>query len=307
MKKYLHNLFWTFLILTLIPLSSSGQQLGDKEFNPIIKNPVYQRNKGPAIYIDEAHNNFHTMNGRYASFAKVLHKDGYQVFPFKKEFNKEDLYKAKILVISNALNKKNIEDWSLPTPSAFTNQEINVVVEWVKNGGSLFLIADHMPMPGAAKDLAAKFGFKFYNGFAFHKSKQGSDIFSRKNGNLKINKITEGRSQEEQIDSVATFTGQAFEIPKEAKPILMFDANYHMLLPEVAWEFKEDTKKIEIEGFCQGAILKFGKGRVAVFGEAAMFTSQIAGGRGFGLSATEAGQNLQFLLNIIHWLDGLIE
>jgi hypothetical protein len=80
-----------------------------------------------------------------------------------------------------------------------------------------------------------------------------------------------------------------------------------MLLPEGAWDFKEDTKKMEIEDFCQGAILEFGKGRVALFGEAAMFTSQVVGDRKFGLSAPEAGQNLQFLLNIIHWLDGKIE
>ena len=89
MKKYLHNLFGTFLILTLIPLSSNCQQLGDKEFNPTIKNPVYQLNKGPAIYIDEEHNNFHTMSGRYESFAKVLQKDGYKVFPFKTEFSSD--------------------------------------------------------------------------------------------------------------------------------------------------------------------------------------------------------------------------
>lgn len=212
----------------------------------------------------------------------------------------------KILVVANALNKKNIEDWSLPTPSAFTEVEIQAVVDWVKKGGSLFLIADHMPMPGAAESLAAEFGFKFYNGFAQHRSKRGSDIYSVKNKNLKINKITRGRNQSEIIDSVATFTGQAFQIPQNAQPILVFDSNYIMRLPETAWEFNDNTKQIEIAGFCQGAILKFGKGRVAVFGEAAMFTAQLSGNNKFGLSAPEASQNLQFLLNIIHWLDGIL-
>lgn len=298
--------FLSFILL-LIQVISFGQQKSDSSFNPKISNPVYESNDGPTILIDEAHNNFHTKDGRYAAFTKVLQNDGYRVHSSKTAFNDNDLSRAKILVIANALNEKNIKDWFLPTPSAFSDQEITTVVDWVKNGGSLFLIADHMPMPGAAEKLAAEFGFTFYNGFAFHKSDQGSTVFSRKNGNLKINKITEGRNETEKIDSVATFTGQAFKIPQKAEPLLVFDANYQMLLPEVAWEFKEDTKKIEIEGFSQGAILKFGKGRLAVFGEAAMFTAQVAGGRSFGLSAPEAGQNLQFLLNIIHWLDGLID
>jgi hypothetical protein len=54
-----------------------------------------------------------------------------------------------------------------------------------------------------------------------------------------------------------------------------------------------------------GAVLPFGKGRVAVFGEAAQFTAQLKGKthQPFGLNAPEATQNLTFLLNTIHWLD----
>jgi hypothetical protein len=62
-----------------------------------------------------------------------------------------------------------------------------------------------------------------------------------------------------------------------------------------------------LEGFSQIACLKYGKGRIIVSGEAAMFTSQQAGGRSVGMSSPEVPQNQQFLLNIIHWLDGLIE
>ena len=73
--------------------------------------------------------------------------------------------KGKILVIANALNERNVDNWSLPTLSAFSQEEIKIIEKWVYNGGRLFLIADHMPWPGAAADLATVFGFKFYNCF----------------------------------------------------------------------------------------------------------------------------------------------
>jgi hypothetical protein len=41
------------------------------------------------------------------------------------------------------------------------------------------------------------------------------------------------------------------------------------------------------------------------FGEAAMFSAQIAGPNRirFGMSMEDASENYQLLLNIIHWLD----
>jgi hypothetical protein len=50
--------------------------------------------------------------------------------------------------------------------------------------------------------------------------------------------------------------------------------------------------------------MKVGKGRVAVFGEAAMFSAQLAGrgGAPMGMNAPEAAQNYKLLLNVLHWL-----
>jgi hypothetical protein len=79
-------------------------------------------------------------------------------------------------------------------------------------------------------------------------------------------------------------------------------------MPAVAWEFDEETQIVPVHGWFQGAVAKVGAGRVAVFGEAAMFTAQWAGrGTGwFGLRSPGAEQNQQFLLNVAHWLSGLI-
>ena len=38
---------------------------------------------------------------------------------------------------------------------------MKAVRDWVKGGGSLLLIADHMPFPGAAGTLASAFGVRF--------------------------------------------------------------------------------------------------------------------------------------------------
>jgi hypothetical protein len=57
-------------------------------------------------------------------------------------------------------------------------------------------------------------------------------------------------------------------------------------------------------GLLQGAVLSHGRGRVAVFGEAAMFSAQLAGPNRnpMGMNAPHARQNPQFLLTVVHWL-----
>ena len=58
----------------------------------------------------------------------------------------------------------------------------------------------------------------------------------------------------------------------------------------------------------QGAALPFGKGRVAAFGEGAMFSAQVSGPqrRPMGMNMPAAGENPQFLLSVLHWLAGLL-
>ncbi len=64
---------------------------------------------GPVVYLDEAHYNFHTVEGRYATFAEVLRKDGFVVAPLRETFTAEALAEADILVIANALAAENAD------------------------------------------------------------------------------------------------------------------------------------------------------------------------------------------------------
>ena len=146
-----------FIGLLIVPFGILSQQIPDKSFHPIIVNPMYELGKGSVVYIDEGHHNFHTKNGRYLPFSNLIESDGYVLKSYTGNFRIRKLRKGKILVISNALHKKNVKNWCLPTFSAFTKEELKIIKTWVEEGGSLFLIADHMPMAEAASDLASSF------------------------------------------------------------------------------------------------------------------------------------------------------
>lgn len=302
------NRFLTGLLLCCLVHLLPAQQIADTTYTPAIAHPAYKKGKGPVVMIDQAHYNFHTRTGRYLPFARLLERDGYVVQDYNGRFRKIDLDQGKILVISNALNSLNAQNWFLPTPSAFSLPEIDAIINWVKAGGSLFLIADHMPMAGAAMDLAAKFGFQFTNGFVIDTSTDDPSYFQLRDSSLVESVITRGRDVGEQVDHVVTFTGQGFRIPKTATPVLVFDDRYINYLADTAWVFGPKTPIMKMKGWCQGAFMPYGSGRIAVFGEAAMFTAQLSGPnrRKVGMNADRASQNFQLLLNIVHWLDGTL-
>ena len=133
-------------------------------------------------------------------------------------------------------------------------------------------------------------------------------MFYRADGLLRDHPITNGRTAAERVDSVRSFTGQAFRAGPEAQPLLVMGSTMVSLMPETAWEFDEATRRVAVAGWYQGAARTFGEGRVAVFGEAAMFTAQYVPQRQmwFGLQAPGAEQNQQFLLNVMHWLSGMV-
>ena len=305
MKKKIFGLTLA-LAACLSLLTAQAQQVADPDFKPEIKKPAYKEGRGPVVCLDEAHFNFHTASGRYAPFAELLRRDGYVVKPSTARFAAESLKDCRVLVIANALGERNQSNWSLPIDAAFTNEEVAAVGEWVRRGGSLFLIVDHMPMPGANEKLAAAFGVRFSNGFALVPNVNAPLIFKRADGLLADHAVTKGRSKEERIDAVATFTGSAFRVEKGGEPVLTFGPNVISLEPQVAWQFTEQTPKVEVKGWWQGATVKHGKGRVAVFGEAAMFTAQLGGPQRnkMGMNSPDAPQNAQLLLNVLHWLTG---
>lgn len=305
---------WTLLICIGATSALHAQQVADTAYAPPIQDAEFAVGEGPLVLIDEAHHNFHTADGRYLAFARLLRRDGYVVEPNTQPFTSAVLTRADVLVIANALAEKDADpdEWRLPTPSAFTGAEIDALEEWVRRGGSLLLIADHMPIPGAAEALAAVFGLRFQNGFAVDTaSGSGDATFRVSDGSLRSHPVVSGRGPEERVDSVTTYMGQAFRIDGEARaaPLMVLPENWILLLPEVAWEFSETTPRIPAANLLQGALLEHGEGRVAAFGEAAAFTAQVSGPERapMGMNLPEAAQNYRLVLNVLHWLTGRLD
>lgn len=325
-------LFRSIICLAAASLLSAGvpaQQMADPSFNATVERPAYTRNR-PRVVIDEAHNNFHTVDGRYKPFADLLRSDGYEVAPGTGKFQKGSLSGVKVLVIANAAGPTASEAAVEP---AFAEQECDVVRDWVRAGGSLLLIADHAPFGSAAQNLAARFGVDMGRGFVFDLANyDGSPttlVFSRDNNLLGAHPLLNGRNPSEQVKRVVAFTGQSLSVPAGAVAL--------MKLGPAAYESPGRTelqaalratseanppRKSEagpdqaraVAGRAQGLAMKFGKGRVVILGEAAMFSAQVIRSTQDGRQQEfKMGMNVpgsddrQFALNVLHWLSGLLK
>lgn len=206
----------TLMVMSLLVSCDTGQ-VPDKSYSPSISDPAYQKGEGPLVCLDEAHNNFHTLNNRFWAFGELLRRDGYVVEASQEKLSAAVLERCRVLVISNAqLELDGWGDYPYPTPSGFTDAEIDTVQTWVNNGGSLLLIADHMPLAGVASKLASAFGVEFHDGFAIagfadEKSRDAAfgipTIFSLDSGTLILHSITQGRTEKESVTSIRSFTG----------------------------------------------------------------------------------------------------
>lgn len=265
-----------------------AQQLPDTAFKPTISRPAYAAGKGPTLCLDEAHHNFHTLENRYRAFGRLAERDGYRVKPSRTQFGANILSSCMIFVISNA--QPNGDAWNTyptPTPSAFTGTEVAAMRTWVEGGGRLLLIADHMPLAGAAARLAAAFGVTFIDGFALKTftTEAGRDssfavptLFRLTDGTLAAHPIARGRDSSEAITQVRSFTGQAFKAADATvAPVMVLPSDFITLEPRYAWQFGPTTARRDVGGWLQGATARIGRGRVAIFGEAAMFSAQVAG------------------------------
>ncbi len=302
-----------------LALPLHAQQLPDTAFRPPVPRPAFAPGAGPALCLDEGHHNFHTLDNRFRAFGELARRDGFRVSPLRAPFTTQALASCRLLVISNAQPSDDAWDsYPTPTPSAFTPAEISAVRHWVAAGGALLLIADHMPLAGAAGALAAAFAVDFADGFAVagHTTARGRDssfarptLFRPTDGTLAPHAIVRGREASEAITQVRSFTGQAFRAaPGVLQPVLVLPPGFVSLEPRIAWRFDDQTPRRDVGGWLQGGTRTLGRGRVAFFGEAAMFSAQVAGPNRtpMGMNAPLAEQNAQFVLNVLRWLAGVL-
>jgi hypothetical protein len=287
-----------------------GQQLIDSLFVGNIQEPTYSFGKGPTILLDEAHHNGMQLNTGFKPLSNVLIKDGFRIKTISSTITENALKNVNILVIIDALAEQNVDHWELPTPSPFTEEEIEIIKHWVFDGGSLLLVADHMPFAGASSKLAKQFNVDFINGFAIDTLEWDINKFNRTDNSLKDHSITRGRDSSETINEISTYFGQGFSTTnKNLKPIMVFqDENMISYQPKKAWRFNEDTTTVLAKGLLQGLAGEFGQGRIVVLGDSSLMSAHLIGkkARPIGINSVETKDNFQFVLNIFHWLSRLL-
>ena len=173
------------------------------------------------------------------------------------------------------------------------------------------MITDHMPDPAPIAQLAAAFGIEVNNGYVLNGGAAGTErpiVYSRAEGTLLQHPVTDGRNTEEEVNIVATFTGAAFRGGDSISPLLVLGSGRESWMPEEYWEFEADTPRLDVSGWFQGAVAEHGEGRLAFFGEAAMFTAQVfnRGNVRAGMNSPLAEDNAQLLLNTMHWLTRIL-
>ena len=289
------------LLVVLLVLSGcrTHVQQADASFDALVAEPMFRGN-GPRLLFDDAHNNFHRSDGRYAPFVTLMRNDGVVVTSNTQPFSAESLKGQDILVIANA-------DGATPGAPAFTPAEVEAVGAWVEGGGSLLLIADHSPFGRAADVLAQRFGVAMLD--AHLKDPQHSDpgpspfflLFTRENGLLAEHPITRG------LDRLVTFGGQALRVQSPADALLRLSPDAQIVKDRA----KPDVSEPVGANAAAAVALTPGRGRVVIMGEAAALTAQVITGepaKPFGVAELRIGMsrtdldNKQFALNIVRWL-----
>ncbi len=289
----------------------------------VAQQSAFAPGSGPTVLFDFGHNN-QPRRGTESVMAR-LRDDGYLTQMLTGPFTEQALAGVDIAITAASLADRNAIRgsgdtaemiWSYPIPSAFSVEELDTLQAWVERGGGLFLVFDHFPYPGAIEALAGRFGVEVSNGFAVDErllpalpplptenlGQAGELVFRRVDQTLAAHPVTNGRSSAERVDAVATFVGSAFRLPPAGQSLLTLGPSSISLLPEVAWEFSEATPRQPIGGWSQGGLLRVDQGRLAVFSELGIF----AHGPRFDERHPEE-QNPQLLLNVVHWLLGLLD
>lgn len=256
---------------------------------------------GPVVAVDGGHSNFHTLDGRFAPFGRLLSADGYRVVAGEGRFDQKALGGIAILVIANARTAGGT--------AAFAPEETAAIKSWVEQGGSLLLIADHTPFGEAASPLAEAFGVEMGAGYAVAKQDGtiGANIqFSGKL--LGSHAILSGRTAEEHVRKVQSFAGQSLSVPSGATPLLRLPDNTLEVAGTEQIKLLRQGQSVpgkKVGDRAQAVALTVGNGRVVVAGEAAMFTAQqLKTGQRVGLAAFD---NQRFALNVMHWLSRNID
>ncbi len=187
--------------------------------------PKFDSATSPIVLFDAGHGNFHNIHTTYEPFATLLKNDGVLIREHQGLFNEIALKNIDLLIIANAWASEQKEGGMT---GAFSNSEIHVLMDWIRKGGSLLLIADHDPFGSAASDLARALGVGMSSVWTVDTLRVNPEIgkntwleYTQENSGLGQHSILQADSPESAIKRVITFTGQS----------LSFDSTWTSIVP----------------------------------------------------------------------------
>jgi len=283
--------------------------------------PTYESATGPVISFDETHKNT-TTYARYPALVQLLKDDGYRPRPLTQPISGAALADVGVLVIVD------------PAVS-LSADEVSATVAWLKGGGSVVMVVDHYPLVNAK--LTAALGVPSWpegaavvrtdlckpevrsppctppdpNGnqsamniffwrtdfspggepMLAQAGSGGGLAYQSADAVLAKHAITEGRAPSERIRRVVTFSGSAFQAFPGAQ-ILMTLPRLSVLLGS--------NSGTPIEGWLQGAVVEFERGRLALFADSGVLSGGVAADK------NQFIDNRQFVLNLMHWLSRVL-
>lgn len=297
------------LLAVVFAVSCGGDQ-GDSSYDTSVAKPAYGSDH-PRVVFDEGHRERHLSGGTYHPLAELLRNDGCDVGRISGELTEKRLSHCDVLIVACAQGENETKDGP-----AFSPAECTAVEKWVGAGGALLLVTDTFPFGAAVEPLAKAFGIEMSVGRtadAIQYDRYDSDDtrleFSRANYLLAVHPITEGRSADEQLKRVVTFSGQSVRGPRGSTIFLRHGASATMREAHARVEGSGSASKVVVEygpekpaqGWGQGLALRYGRGRVVVLGDAEVLSAQLDGSKKIGMNAG-GNDDRQLALNIVHWL-----
>ena len=293
----------TAIVLTQFACNNNSAK-SDNDFDVSVSDPKLKSIK-PRVLFDEAHKNHHQIETTYKPFATLITNDGCSVKSTDKPIDKTALTNTDVYIIATAMGKEDPGD-----KSPFTQTEVDLLEQWVKDGGSLLLITEHFPFGLAMSPVLNKFGVQVHNGYTEdtllnNKEVRDALLFTKSKGNLNST-----HPILEKVERLNTFTGSSVKGDSTWTQLLIFtqNAQNYNVKVDVKKNGGDITTSVEYadfysaKGFSQGISKQYGKGKIVVLAESAFITAQFdKNGNKYGMNSPDE-DNKQFVLNLIRWL-----
>jgi len=291
----------------------------DPWFKARVERPAFRDRSRipPVVTIDDGHRNAGRSDGALRPFARLVENDGFTVRSSGGALDAQVLQASDIVVISGAMG----DDRSGAAP-ALSDAEVDALVAWIEQGGSLLLVTDHWPFGTSIEPLTRRLGLDACCGLVEDPEHADPDrgashvVYTRGKGTLADHSITRGRGADESLSRVMTFTGQSFVPLGDApiEPLLLLGPGAQSR-PPTAPTITENGGDVRVEmiygeprarpNAWQAVAMRRGRGRAVVLGDQGMIRATHDGaGRPIGMNAPGI-DNRQFVLNAMRWLAGL--